>query len=104
ASEMVAACFKSNDYVEGRRAFMEKRKPQFTGSLPSPPSKRGAWHAKAGGVGWFIGQIPPVSSLAALVRSLSCPSGRDEKAASCRGSDRRFGLIKGKREGTIPHA
>jgi enoyl-CoA hydratase/carnithine racemase len=32
AAEMVAACFKSNDYVEGRRAFMEKRKPQFTGS------------------------------------------------------------------------
>src|SRR6476619_3813072 len=31
AAEMVEACFKSNDYIEGRRAFMEKRKPQFTG-------------------------------------------------------------------------
>ena len=27
----VAACFASQDYVEGRRAFMEKRKPVFTG-------------------------------------------------------------------------
>ena len=26
------ACFESRDYVEGRRAFLEKRKPQFTGS------------------------------------------------------------------------
>ena len=32
ASEMVEACFRSNDYTEGRRAFMEKRKPQFTGT------------------------------------------------------------------------
>ena len=32
ATEMVEACFKSNDYTEGRRAFMEKRKPQFTGT------------------------------------------------------------------------
>jgi enoyl-CoA hydratase/carnithine racemase len=28
----VAACFNSQDYIEGRTAFMEKRKPQFTGA------------------------------------------------------------------------
>ena len=30
-AERVAACFDSADYAEGRRAFMEKRRPQFTG-------------------------------------------------------------------------
>jgi len=29
--QMVEACFASSDYVEGRTAFMEKRKPVFTG-------------------------------------------------------------------------
>jgi enoyl-CoA hydratase len=29
---MVEACFASNDYIEGRRAFMEKRTPKFTGT------------------------------------------------------------------------
>jgi enoyl-CoA hydratase/carnithine racemase len=28
---MVARCFASQDYIEGRRAFMEKRKPVFAG-------------------------------------------------------------------------
>ena len=32
AAEMVRQCFASRDYIEGRTAFMEKRKPVFTGS------------------------------------------------------------------------
>jgi enoyl-CoA hydratase/carnithine racemase len=31
-AEMVEQCFNSSDYIEGRRAFMEKRKPAFTGT------------------------------------------------------------------------
>jgi enoyl-CoA hydratase len=31
-AEMVERCFQSNDYAEGRRAFMEKRRPVFTGT------------------------------------------------------------------------
>ncbi len=31
------ACFASQDYVEGRRAFMEKRKPAFTGAEMRAP-------------------------------------------------------------------
>ena len=30
-AELVEECFASNDFIEGRRAFMEKRKPAFTG-------------------------------------------------------------------------
>jgi enoyl-CoA hydratase len=32
SAEMVDACFRSSDYTEGRKAFMEKRKPVFTGA------------------------------------------------------------------------
>jgi enoyl-CoA hydratase len=32
SSDLVAECFASKDYIEGRQAFMEKRKPVFTGS------------------------------------------------------------------------
>jgi enoyl-CoA hydratase len=31
-AELVKRCFDSKDYIEGRRAFMEKRKPAFTGA------------------------------------------------------------------------
>jgi enoyl-CoA hydratase len=32
SAALVDACFKSRDYEEGRKAFMEKRKPVFTGT------------------------------------------------------------------------
>jgi enoyl-CoA hydratase len=32
SADLVDACFKSKDYEEGRKAFMEKRKPVFTGT------------------------------------------------------------------------
>jgi enoyl-CoA hydratase/carnithine racemase len=29
--ELILRCFESEDYIEGRRAFMDKRKPRFSG-------------------------------------------------------------------------
>jgi len=31
-ADLVKGCFDSKDFIEGRRAFMEKRKPAFTGA------------------------------------------------------------------------
>jgi enoyl-CoA hydratase/carnithine racemase len=31
AQAMIEACFRSDDYLEGQRAFAEKRAPAFTG-------------------------------------------------------------------------
>jgi enoyl-CoA hydratase/carnithine racemase len=32
STDLVERCFASRDYTEGRTAFMEKRKPVFTGT------------------------------------------------------------------------
>ena len=31
AKQLVEECFRSEDYVEGRRAFLDKRRPRFQG-------------------------------------------------------------------------
>ena len=41
---MVARCFASQDYIEGRTAFMEKRKPKFSGEWTRMSSDAGAGH------------------------------------------------------------
>ncbi len=32
SDHLVKACFESQDFIEGRRAFMEKRRPVFRGA------------------------------------------------------------------------
>jgi enoyl-CoA hydratase/carnithine racemase len=32
SDRLVKACFESQDFIEGRRAFMEKRRPVFRGA------------------------------------------------------------------------